>query len=98
MRSSRFFSIVVILFCTACNSNQSNKLRYLPEYDLDLIKSYANTCGQCHAVPHPARHTRAEWKQILIAMDKRMQERGYPLPDQNARYQINEYLKKHARK
>ena len=98
MKRFPVFSIVIFVFLTACNTSQSNKLQYLPDHDLDLAKAYAGVCGQCHAIPHPARHTLEEWKQVLISMDKRMQERGYPLPDQLSRNQINAYLNKHARK
>ncbi|NOY66434.1 MAG: hypothetical protein GXP13_03375 [Gammaproteobacteria bacterium] len=98
IKTGQIFGVFIIMFVTACNSIQPNKLQYLPEYNSALIKAYVNTCGQCHAIPHPARHSYEEWGHVLVAMNKRMQERGYQEPSQASRNQINIYLKKHARK
>jgi len=96
MKKGVFFIFISILL-HGCNLKKSDDVEYLPEYDLKTTQSYIATCGQCHAVPHPSRHTIQEWGNILISMDKRMQERKYPIPGQKVRYEIEGYLGKHAR-
>jgi len=96
MKKGVFFIFTSILLY-GCNLKESHDVEYLPEYNLKTTQSYIITCGQCHAVPHPSRHTIHEWKTILISMDKRMQERKYPVPGQKARYEIEVYLGKYAR-
>ena len=96
MKKAVFFIILNILL-SGCNLKKSGNVEYLPEYDLKTTQSYITTCGQCHAIPHPSRHTVNEWKNILAAMDKRMQERKYPIPGQKQRHEIEIYLDKYAR-
>ena len=88
---------VLIVLLSGCDIKKPGHVQYLPEHDQASTQSYITTCGQCHAIPHPSRHTAGEWKHILVSMDKRMQERKYPLPAQKVRLEIQSYLEKYAR-
>lgn len=69
----------------------------LPEADTDAARFYAARCGACHAVPHPGRHTAAEWDRMLALMDVRIAERAMPALEGNDRERIRAYLARHAR-
>ena len=34
--------------------------------------SYAQACAQCHTLPDPRRHTRAEWPVVVARMERNM--------------------------
>jgi len=89
--------IVLSIVLGGCNLKKSGDVKYLPEHELKTTQSYIAICGQCHAIPHPSRHTISEWKNILLSMDKRMLERNYPIPGQKQRDEIEVYLEKYAR-
>lgn len=44
----------------------------LPDAGSAEAKLYAKLCDQCHAIPSPASHTAADWKDTLDRMERRM--------------------------
>jgi cytochrome c5 len=69
----------------------------LPDGDSADARLYAARCGACHSVPHPGRHTVAEWDRMLKLMDERMAQRAMPPLEGDARERIRAYLASHAR-
>jgi len=69
----------------------------LPEAASDDARVYADRCGVCHSVPHPGRHTVAEWDRMLDLMDARMAQRAMPPLAGPDRDRIRAYLARHAR-
>ncbi len=59
--------------------------------------AYAEECGLCHQVPHPKRHTLAQWRHMVGLMEARRAEAGLPPMDAARRAQIGAYLERHAR-
>ena len=53
-------------------------------------------CNLCHGLPHPKRHTRVEWDNLLILMAERMKERKVSFTSQEMN-EIKSYLHKNAR-
>lgn len=70
---------------------------HIPEYTSDSALTYQARCSQCHALPHPKRHTVEQWQHIVGMMEKRMQERKFTRLTQQERDDIMTYLEKHAR-
>lgn len=69
----------------------------LPDADSPAVETYARYCGGCHGLPHPGRHTGAEWAALMDIMQQRMQERGMTPPSAGEREAILGYLQVHAR-
>lgn len=69
----------------------------IPEPDSHQAQFYAERCGACHPVPHPKRHSMAEWGPMLDVMQLRMTERGMTPMDADERQRIEAYLEAHAR-
>jgi mono/diheme cytochrome c family protein len=69
----------------------------IPDAESPAARVYAEHCGACHAVPHPARLAYPGWVQLLPLMERRMAERGMPPLSEAKRNEILAYLKAHAR-
>lgn len=60
-------------------------------------RAYAAACGLCHQVPHPRRHTSAQWRHMLQLMEQRRAEAGLEPTDPEQMARIGAYLERHAR-
>jgi cytochrome c5 len=69
----------------------------LPEAASDDAGLYRTRCGACHSVPHPGRHTPAEWGRMLKLMEVRMADAGMAPLEGPERARILDYLTRHAR-
>ena len=69
----------------------------LPDADSAAVETYVAYCGGCHGLPHPGRHSAAEWPALVDMMKRRMQERGMPLPSEREQQTILGYLQAYAR-
>jgi hypothetical protein len=69
----------------------------IPEVSVADASVYAARCGGCHSIPHPKRHTVAQWEHILGLMDRRIKERGLPAIEPAQREMIRAYLTRNAR-
>lgn len=69
----------------------------IPEMDSPEAKLFVSRCGACHALPHPARNTAAEWTDILALMEKRMKERNFPALSDQELETLTIYLQSNAR-
>ncbi len=58
---------------------------------------FADKCGVCHAIPHPARHRAEEWPHYVALMEQRMAERNIVALSDMQRALIMEYLSEHSR-
>ena len=88
----------VILFCllmSACSTRTRHD--FLPGVNTAEARLYIQKCNLCHAPAHPARHTIKEWRSIIVMMEKRMDERGYPQLGAQTKQVILRYLQRHAR-
>ncbi|MFO1431680.1 MAG: hypothetical protein U1F76_16335 [Candidatus Competibacteraceae bacterium] len=61
-------------------------------------KRFNHYCSQCHALPSPTQHTRAEWPAVVARMKAHMQDvnRRVQVPDPPALEKIIAYLQKNA--
>lgn len=66
--------------------------------------SYVQACSQCHTVPEPRRHTRAEWPAVVARMERNMAwmnrvagSQRDPREPQYRTRDIVDYLQRHAR-
>ncbi|HYQ90634.1 MAG TPA: hypothetical protein VES89_00815 [Candidatus Competibacteraceae bacterium] len=61
-------------------------------------KRFNHYCSQCHALPSPAQHTRAEWPAVVARMKAHMQELSQQsqVPDPPELEKIIAYLQKNA--
>ena len=67
----------------------------LPQSQAALL--FADKCGECHAVPHPARHSADEWPHYVALMERRMAERNVTALSDAERQLILRYLSKYGR-
>ncbi len=67
----------------------------LPQSQAALL--FADKCGECHAVPHPARHSADEWPHYVVLMERRMAERNVTALSDAERQLIVRYLSEHGR-
>lgn len=81
-----------LLAIFACNT-----VTPVPNSDSADAKIYVASCGSCHSVPHPRRHTKQQWEHVLKLMDRRIKERKFPPIKESDREQIRTYLLKYAR-
>jgi hypothetical protein len=61
-------------------------------------KLFNHYCSQCHALPSPAEHTRAEWPSVVARMRAHMQDlnQQVQVPDPPELEKITAYLQKNA--
>jgi hypothetical protein len=98
MRVLRISLVYLLLASTGC-AMQASKLRAtpIPDAGSPAARLYAERCGACHVVPHPARLTYPGWVRLLPLMEHRMAERGMPPLSEVERNEILAYLKAYAR-
>jgi len=89
-------SYLIIAVCLA-SAVTSYAATPIPDADSPQAKVYAEKCSVCHVLPHPKRLHFAQWQHMLTLMDQRMKERHVPLPSEEERQAIEDYLKTHAR-
>lgn len=65
---------------------QETKTEYLPGFQQAQI-----TCSQCHIMPNPNQHTRAEWPDVIARMMGNIKTFKRILPNDNERNAIIDY-------
>lgn len=60
-------------------------------------QAFSTYCSVCHALPHPKRHSYAEWQTLVGVMQQRMRERGMQPLDEQQRSEILAWLKHNSR-
>ncbi len=78
----------------------------LPEANRTRVwQSYVNACNQCHTLPDPQRHTRAEWPRVVARMEQNMawmnRVVGSNVDPREPQYRSDEivaYLQRYARR
>jgi hypothetical protein len=91
MKKSLFIlSMILLVGCAA------GKLTPIPDTGSPAARLYVEKCGPCHSVPHPRRHTFAEWEHIIIVMKERMASKGISFTPEEKKIVLS-YLKKHSR-
>jgi hypothetical protein len=68
----------------------------IPDTGSPEARLYVEKCGPCHSVPHPKRHTFAEWEHIVTLMKVQMEKKGMSFTPEERKVVMN-YLKKHSR-
>jgi hypothetical protein len=75
-----------------------------PEVNRPAGEAFRLACKQCHVLPDPQRHTRAEWPAVVARMQENMEWMNrvvgtQPVPGepQLRVEEINAFLRKHAR-
>ncbi len=97
LKYSSFTLLSASLLLMGCALETENSHAYLPDAQTEAAGVYIKQCGACHSVPHPKRLSATAWKNILVVMDKRRQERKYPPLTEAQRKKIMRYLDAHAR-
>jgi len=82
--------ILPALYCSSFNT--------IPDEGTKEADLYSNKCGSCHSLPHPSRHTYAQWDHTMSLMEMRMNENNFNPLNEEEKKMILEYLKKHARR
>ncbi len=89
----RLFFWAILIFLAGCAARPT----HIPAQMSSEAKVYTSRCILCHSLPHPKRHTYAQWEGIMAVMDERMEQKGMkPLASQE-KSAIMRYLKKYAR-
>jgi hypothetical protein len=98
MRVLRISLVCLLLETAGCAVQTGNPgATPIPDAGSPNAQVYAARCGNCHALPHPARLTYPGWVQLLPLMERRMAERGMSSLSEAERNEILAYLKAHAR-
>lgn len=97
LKQGSFVLLFAPLLLTSCALEKENPYAYLPDTQTEAAGVYIKQCGACHSVPHPQRLSLTAWRNILVLMDKRRQERKYPPLTRIERKKIMSYLDAHAR-
>ena len=84
--------VVMTLWLAACAG-----MTRVPEPESPQALVYQANCSACHGLPHPHRHTFAQWQHLLVLMEARIRERGMTPLSPDDRETILHYLKKNAR-
>jgi hypothetical protein len=69
----------------------------LPDASSAEAQAFQTRCGTCHGLPHPHRHTYAQWEYVMTMMEMRIRERGMNPLSSDDRDAILRYLKDNAR-
>lgn len=69
----------------------------IPENKSNDAIVFKSHCIICHSLPHPGRHTLAEWHQVLRMMDDRRLEKNMGRLSRKHKKAILRYLGKHSR-
>ncbi len=89
--------LMTVLLMTGCAFETDRPYAYLPDAQTENAGVYIEQCGACHSAPHPKRLSAAAWKDMVVVMDKRRKERGYPPLAGAERKKVMTYLDTHAR-
>ncbi len=85
--------IASIIFVAGCAAGRPTPI---PDTGSTAARLYVEKCGPCHSVPHPKRHTFAEWEHIIIVMKERMESKGMSFTPEERKIVLT-YLEKHSR-
>ena len=83
---------IMMVVLTACSG-----MPPLPDAGTAEAQVFQSRCGTCHGLPHPHRHTFAQWQHVLAFMEMRIRERGMQPLGSEDRNAILRYLKNNAR-
>ena len=92
IRLATITSLVLAILLAACALDTP-----IPEPDSPDAIVYRQQCSGCHALPHPRRHTAAQWKHMMLVMDHVREERSVAPLTPEQRDQILGYLEANAR-
>lgn len=92
-----FLFLILAGLLTACAYDSKNSHAYLPDAKTENALVYIEQCGACHAVPHPQRLSAAAWKDLVVVMDARREERDHEPLTEAQRNKLMAYLAEHAR-
>ena len=82
-----------VMMLAGCASNGTP----IPAAQSEAALLFADKCGECHAVPHPARHSADDWPHYVALMEQRMRERDITLLNEAQRQLILSYLSEYGR-
>jgi hypothetical protein len=85
--------MVSILLIAGCAAGRPTPI---PDAGSPAARLYVEKCGPCHSVPHPKRHTFAEWEHIILMMKERMESKEMSFTPEEKMIVLN-YLKEHSR-
>jgi len=88
-----WLSTPLLILLAACAGGPTS----IPEPDSAAARLYTEKCSACHALPHPKRHTFAQWQSIFTLMEQRIAERKQPAITTDEKESLLGYLKEHAR-
>jgi cytochrome c5 len=88
-----WLSIPLLILLAGCAGGPTP----IPDPDSAAAQLYTDKCSACHALPHPKRHTLAEWQSTFTLMEQRIAERGLPAISADEKQILLGYLKEHAR-
>ena len=86
-------AVVSVMLIAGCASNGTP----IPAPQSQAALLFADKCGQCHAVPHPARHSADDWPHYVALMEQRMFERNITALSDAERQSILAYLSEYGR-
>jgi len=86
-------AVVSVMIISGCASNGTP----IPAPQSEAALLFADKCGECHAVPHPARHSADDWPHYVALMEQRMRERDIALLSEAQRQLILSYLSEYGR-
>ncbi len=95
--NTALLALLSALVLNACAHDPKNPHAYLPDAQTEEALVYIEQCGGCHAVPHPQRLSAAAWKDLVVVMDKRREEREHEPLTEAQRKKLMSYLAEHAR-
>jgi len=86
-------SLIILLTASGC----AGLTTPIPDPQSTGAQLFSEKCGVCHALPHPQRHTGAQWQHIVVLMERRIDERGLTALTTAEREAILKYLQQHGR-
>jgi hypothetical protein len=91
MKKSIFLTSILLL--VGCSAGRPTPI---PDTDSQEARLYIEKCAPCHSVPHPKRHTFAEWEHIIVVMKERMESKGMSFTPEEQKIVLG-YLKEHSK-
>ncbi|MFQ5559892.1 MAG: cytochrome C [Nitrospinota bacterium] len=83
---------VVVATFTCCATTMQ-----VPEGDSQAGLLFTRKCSQCHSLPHPKRHTFAQWTNILLFMERLMEQKGVAPLTAKEKKSVSDYLERNSR-
>jgi cytochrome c5 len=83
----------VILVAASCAARQTP----IPNAESEGAKLFASRCSRCHSLPHPKRHSFAEWEWIVARMEGRIANGLKTAMAEDKKAEILKYLKENSR-